>query len=209
MAINYEEWMRDVQAVEIELLGEEDHRFWRQQYDEAMIRGAEWREQAAPSRRSTHRDHRYAIAIEDDSGLGLTFWIRRSAKGEIFLLYPREPAMDPHASYHLDGTYHHKTYGMTTGSQKRQALDGSFQGAEHLGTFAGHGPGPRMRDLSHFDDVVVAPPGSLSGRCGSILVDLVAPGASPAPQHRAGVRIVAERFYRDASPWIAVAIATP
>ena len=208
MAFTYEEWLRDVQAVDIEKLGDEDHVFWRQEYDAAMRRGAEWREQAAPSRRSVHKDRRYAIAIEDDSGLGLTFWIRRSAKGEIFILYPREPEMDPHASYHLDGTYHQKTYGMTTGSQKRQPLGGSFKGAEHLGMFGGHGSGQRMRDMSHFDDVIVAPPGSLSGKSGVILVDLIAPGESPAPQHREGVRIVAERVYQDASPWIVVAIAT-
>lgn len=147
MAVTYEEWLRDVQAVDIEKLGDEDRVFWRQQYDAAMRRGAEWREQAAPSRRSVHKDQRYALAIEDDSGLGLTFWIKRSAKGEVFLLYPREPEMDPHASYHLDGTYHQKSYGTRTGSQKRQPLGGSFKGAEHLGMFGGHGSGPRMRDM--------------------------------------------------------------
>lgn len=87
MAVAYEEWLRDVQAVDIEKIGDEDRVFWRQQHDAAMRRGAAWREQAAPSRRSGQKSHRYAVAIDDDSGLGLTFWIKRSAKGEIFLLY--------------------------------------------------------------------------------------------------------------------------
>jgi hypothetical protein len=38
---------------------------------------------------------------------------RCSPKGEIFVMYPRADAGNPHASYHLDGTYHHKSYGST------------------------------------------------------------------------------------------------
>ena len=207
MDVTYEEWLRDVQAVDIEKLGENEHVFWRQRYDEAMRRGKAWREQPAPSRRSGQRGRRYAVVIEDDAGLGLTFWIKRSARGAVFLFYPRESSMDPHASYHLDGTYHNKIYGMKTDSQQRQPLDGGFRGSEHLGMFGGHGAGPRMRDLSHFDDVIVAPPDSLSGRSGRVLVDLVEPGQSPAPHHREGLSIVEERVYQDASPWIVVAIA--
>ena len=50
-------------------------------------------------------------------------------------------------------------------------------------------------------------PGSLSGKSGVILIDLIAPDESPAPHHREGLRIVAERVYQDAVPWIVVAIA--
>jgi hypothetical protein len=147
------------------------------------------------------------VAIQDGDELGLTFWIKRSAKGEIFLLYPREPEMDPHASYHLDGTYHQKSYGLAMSARKRQALDSNFRGAEHLGTFGGHGAGPRINDASAFDDVLVVPPGILHGRGGCIVVDLVEPGARPAPHHRETLRIVDERIYQDSSPWIVVAIA--
>jgi len=207
MTFTYEQWLRDVQAVDIENLSDNDQEFWRQQYGEAIRPGKAWREQPAPSRGSGDNDRRYAVAIEDDLGLGLTFWIKRSARGEIFLFYPRESSMDPHASYHLDGTFHYKIFGMKTDSQQRQALDGGFRGSEHLGMFGGHGAGPRMHDPSHFDDVIVAPPDSLSGSSGRILVDLVASGESPAPHHREGLSIVVERVYQDASPWIVVAIA--
>ena len=147
------------------------------------------------------------MALQDGDELGLTFWIKRSAKGEIFLFYPRDPEMDPHASYHRDGTYHQKTYGLAMGAQKRQPLDGSFRGVEHLGTFYGHGAGPRINDTAAFDDVLVAPLGILHGRGGCIVVDLVEPGARPAPHHRELLRIVGERIYEDSSPWIVVAIA--
>jgi len=205
--VTYEQWLRDVQSVEIEKMSDADHVIWRQQYEEAMQRAAEWSEQAAPSRGPQPKDRRYAIVIEDDDGVGLTFWIKRSSKGEIFLLYPRDAAMNPHASYHHDGTYHQKTFDIKTNAQKRQPLDAGFKGTEHLGMFGGHGAGPRIKDLSHFDDVLVAPPGSLSGKSGFIFVDLIAPGASPAPHHREGHCIVAERVYQDAMPWIVVAIA--
>ena len=115
--------------------------------------------------------------------------------------------MDPHASYHLDGTYHQKTFGRVTTSRKRQPLSGSFVGEEHLGAFGGHGAGPRISDPSGFDDVFIAPPSVLTGRSGTVVVDLVEPGGAPAPHHRETLHIVDERTYKDASPWIVVAIA--
>jgi hypothetical protein len=35
--------------------------------------------------------YRYAVAIEDDATLWLTLWIKRNARGECFILYPRGP----------------------------------------------------------------------------------------------------------------------
>jgi hypothetical protein len=208
MAVTYEEWMRDIQGVDIEKMKDEERVAWRQQYDEAMRRDIEWRKRAAPSRGSGHKDYRYAIVIDDDSGSSLAFWIKRSAKGEIFFLYPRDSETNPHASYHLDGKYHQKICDVKTNVQQRQPLNDRFEGTEHLGMFMGFGAGPCMRDMSHFDVVVVAPPGSLSGRSGVILVDLIAPGALPAPHHRERLQIVAECVFHDAVPGIVIAIAT-
>lgn len=206
--MTFEEWLKDVQGVDAQTLKAEEQAFWRQSYAAAMARAQRWREQQAPSRQQLQRDRRYAIAIDDGTGLGLTFWIKRSSRGEIFLLYPREAEMDPHASYHLDGTFHYKSYGRIMSSERRQPLNANFKGAEHLGKFGGHGPGPRIQELDHFDDVIVPPPNSLGGRFGSILVDLVSPGEPAVQRHREGIRIVAERVYEDAIPWIIVAIAS-
>lgn len=203
----FETWLKDVQGIAIDTLGPDDLLFWRRAFDEAMVRGSEWQAKRAPSRSARKNDRRYAIAIEDGNELGLTFWIKRSVNGEIFLFYPRNSEMDPHASYHLDGTYHQKTYGQKGISQKRQPLTCKFAGAEHLGMFAGHGAGPRIHNLDDFDDVFIAPPGVLTGKSGVVVVDLVEPGGAPATHHRQTLQIAAERTYQDASPWIVVAIA--
>jgi len=204
---DFEAWLLSAQGIAADSLTPEQLALFRQYFGEAVRKTANWSAQPAPSRSLRNNDRRYAVAIQDGDDLGLTFWIKRSAKGEIFLLYPRDPEMDPHASYHRDGTYHQKSYRQAMSVQKRQPLDSSFRGAEHLGTFGGHGAGPRINDTSAFDDVLVAPPGVLHGKGGCIVVDLVEPGARPAPHHRELMRIVGERIYQDRSPWIVVAIA--
>lgn len=203
----FEAWLNRTQGIAADSLTPELLAPFHHAYGEGVQRAANWRAQPAPSRSLRNSDRRYAVAIEDGGALGLTFWIKRSAKGEVFLLYPRDAEMDPHASYHRDGTYHQKSYGRAMSGQKRQPLDSSFRGAEHLGTFGGHGAGPRINDTSAFDDVFVAPQGVLHGRGGYVMVDLVEPGAQLAPHHREMLRIVDERIYRDSSPWIVVAIA--
>jgi hypothetical protein len=203
---NFEAWLLSAQGIAADSLTPEQLALFRQDFCKAVRLAANWSAQPAPSRSLRKNDRRYAVAIQDGGDLGLTFWIRRSAKGEIFLLYPRDSETDPHASYHLDGTYHQKSYRQVMSMQKRQPLDSSFRGTEHLGKFCGHGSGPRITDTSAFDDVLIAPPGSLSGKSGCIVVDLVALGARPAPHHREIMRIVDERIYQDSMPWIVVAI---
>lgn len=153
--------------------------------------------------------YRYAVAIEDDTILWLTLWVKRNSSGECFILYPRgRGTWNPHASYHHDGTYHQKSYGLKLGVQKRQPLD-QFRGAEHLGTFGGHGAGTAICDPAALTSVLRVPPGILEGLRGCVLVDLIEPGATPAAHHRSvpGLRIVKEETYRDCSPWVVIAIA--
>jgi alkylation response protein AidB-like acyl-CoA dehydrogenase len=52
---------------------------------------------------------------------------RCSPKGEIFVMYPRADAGNPHASYHLDGTYHHKKLWQHRIRQTKQPLTAAFQ----------------------------------------------------------------------------------
>jgi hypothetical protein len=203
---DFETWL-SAQGITADSVTPEQLALLRQAFGEAGQQAANWRAQPAPSGSSRKSDRRYAVAIEDGGELGLTFWIKRSAKDEIFLFYPRDPEMDPHASYHRDGTYHQKSHGLAMSPQKRQALDSSFRGAEHLGRFSGHGAGPRINDPSAFDDVLVVSPDVLSGKRGCVVVDLIEPGGRPAPHHREQMRIVDERIYQDSSPWIVVAIA--
>jgi len=72
-------------------------------------------------------EQKYAVAIRDGSELWLTLWVRCSRKGEIFVMRPRpDRDWDAHASYHLDGTFHHKSYGTVSVSLKRQPLTGKL-----------------------------------------------------------------------------------
>ena len=57
-------------------------------------------------------EHRYAVAVRDGADLWLALWLKRTRKGEFVILIPRaEPGWDPHSTYHLDGTFHSKSFG--------------------------------------------------------------------------------------------------
>jgi len=121
-------------------------------------------------------EQKYAVAIRDGSDLWLTMWVRCSPSGEIFVMYPRGDGRDAHASYHLDGTFHMKSYrralpGML---QKKQPLNEDFRGGEHLGSFKGHGTKRigAVCDPEVFDGVVVVEHGILGPLHGSVVVDL-------------------------------------
>ena len=76
-------------------------------------------------------EHRYAVAIEDGADLRLALVVRRSRKGEYFVLMPRDGDWNLHASYHIDGRYHHKSYDQASlMPQLRQRFD-QFKGTEH------------------------------------------------------------------------------
>jgi hypothetical protein len=152
-------------------------------------------------------EQRYAIAIEDGNDLRLGLVIRRSGKGEYFFLIPRGGDWDPHASYHNDGTYHHKSHDLVIGNMpKRQLLGATFKGAEHLGSFHCFGTAAPICHRGNFTSVLVIPAGVLEGTEGCALIDLVEPGVQPNPIHREGRQIYREITYREGSPWIVVAI---
>ena len=128
-------------------------------------------------------EQKYAVALQDDSGLWLTMWVRCTRKGEIFIMYPRgDRDWDAHASYHLDGTLHQKSHGAKTQTLKRQPLGASFKGSEHLGSYAGHGKSSgAVCDPKAFDEVVAIGPEILGPIHGFIAFDLVQAGYEPKP----------------------------
>ncbi len=152
--------------------------------------------------------HLYAVAIREDSDLWLTLWVRRSQKGEFFVMVPRgDRDWDAHTSYHLDGTRHAKSFGRAHHSQKFQPLTGAFRGAVNLGTYKGHSPKSvgAVCDPTAFNGVVEVAPGVLGGRDGAVIVDLVEPGCEPllVPD-----TIVQQEIFRDTLPWIVIRIAS-
>src|SRR5262245_16785156 len=55
-------------------------------------------------------EYRCAVVVREGSDLFITLWVRRDPKGDVYVLMPRNQG-NPHASYHRDGTFHHKSYG--------------------------------------------------------------------------------------------------
>jgi hypothetical protein len=137
----FDGWLR-YQGFDAATLAPEELENWRSLFDEA-------RESAAATPRVglmklpplARGEHRYAVAVREGSDLWLTLWVRRSPKPEFFVFMPRgDRGWNPHASYHLDGTLHQKSFDHKFGSQKRQPLTSVFRGTEHLGAYMGHSP---------------------------------------------------------------------
>jgi hypothetical protein len=87
-------------------------------------------------------EYRYAVAIRDDSGLSLTLWVKRSPKGEFFVMAPRaEPGWDPHVSYHEDGTFHSKSF---DGSREQNTSGHTPDTVQASGRYAIQPTSPRL-----------------------------------------------------------------
>jgi len=154
-------------------------------------------------------EFRYAVAIRDQGKLWLALWVRRSLKGEYFILIPRgERNWDPHTSYHLDGTVHSKSFGrkFPRGS-KRQPLTNGFSGTAHLGAYLGFGPKGvgAICDPAAFAGVIEVGPDVLGPRHGVVLVDLVAPGCDPT---NSGYKIIDQGTFKDAVPWVVLTVGS-
>jgi hypothetical protein len=153
------------------------------------------------------REHRYAVAVREGPDLWLTLWVRRSKKGEFFVMVPRnDPGWDVHTSYHLDGTRHMKSFGHKSMSQKLQPLTGTFRGTAHLGGNMGHAP-KRVGAICNpadFSGVVEVAAGMLGPRHGNVVVDLVEPGCEPISWSN----VVQQEAFRDTVPWVVVRVCS-
>jgi hypothetical protein len=202
----FEGWL-NYQAVEGSALTTDELAMWRGLYDEARRSssgtapiGLMKLGPMAPG------EHRYAVALRDGPDLWLTLWVRRSQKGEFFVMVPRrDKGWDPHTSYHRDGTLHAKSYGKASvGSRKLQPLTGAFRGTAHLGIYAGHGPKKvgAICDPTAFSGVIEFPPGVLGPVHGAVAIDLIEPGYDPMPFDH-----IIRRDFSDTLPWLVVRIA--
>jgi hypothetical protein len=207
---SFEGWLR-YQGYDPEMLAPDDLEKWREVYDEIKKRpNAKVGLMKLGS--SVPGDRIYAVAV-NDGGLWLTLWVRRSWKKEFFVFMPRADGSNAHASYHLNGIFHHKST-VRRGNFKKehefgqrqfQRLDQPFKGTETLGAYGGHGPKTvgAVCDRDAFAGVVELPPGVLGPNAGDVLVDLVEPGCDPIT-HPA--QLVKEEIFKDAEPWIVIRI---
>ena len=170
-------WLR-YQCVDRATLKLDEEKMWHELFEEAGFRAKSSPKVGLMKFKRELGEEKYAVAIEGQSGLVLTRWVRCSRKGEIFIMAPRDPNWDPHISYHRDGTLHSKSYGKIGARlEKRQPLTGIFKGSEHLGLHSGHGISMgAICDPDAFDGLIAVVPSILGPRNGSVGFDLVEAG---------------------------------
>jgi len=200
----------EYQAIDPASITAEELKEWQDIFDEAMERRVNSPKVGLMRLRPIPGEHRYAVAVREGSDLWLTLWVRRSRKGEFFIMVPRgDRAWNPHTSYHLDGTLHLKSHDHTVLPPiKRQPLTGTFRGTEHLGVHSGHGPKSvgATCDPTAFSGVVEVLPGVLGPRDGWVAVDLVEPGCEP--MHVPWAQIVQREVFRDILPWVVITVGS-
>jgi hypothetical protein len=201
----FEGWLR-YQGVDAAATAPDELAKWRSMFDEG--RASNSPKVGLMKLQSLPGEHRYGVALREGSDLWLTLWVRRSPKGEFFVMTPRGvQGWDPHTSYHLDGTLHMKSHGRIVMEKKIQRLTGPFRGTEHLGGYGGHGPKTvgAICDPTAFLGVFEVPPGVLGPRDGMVVVDLVEPGCEPItwPFTEA-----ARQTFKDALPWVVIRVGT-
>ncbi len=183
---------------------------WRRLFEEARERSATSHKVGLMKLQPVPGEHRYAVAVQEGSDLWLTLWVRRSRKGEFFIMLPQgDQDWDPHTSYHLDGTLHMKSHNRKVlPPEKRQPLTGAFRGSEHLGVYSGHNPKSvgAICDPTAFSGVVEVAPGVLGPRHGGVTVDLVEPGHEPTGFP--WTQIVTRQVFRDILPWVVITVGS-
>ena len=202
----FDGWLR-YQGFEATTLTPEELADWRNIFDEVRKDSLANPKVGLMKLRRVPGEHRYAVAVREGSNLWLTLWVRRSKKGEFFVMVPRnKPGWDVHTSYHLNGTLHMKSHGRKRISKKLQPLTGTFRGTEHLGADFGAGPKSvgAICDPAAFSGVVKVAPGVLGPGHGSVVVDLVEPGCAPLPWSN----VVQQEVFRDIIPWVVIRVCS-
>jgi hypothetical protein len=202
----FEGWLR-YQSVDQATISPDELAMWLRNFEESKEQRATSRKVGLMKFKSVPGEHRYGVAIQDESTLWLALWVRRSRKGEVFVMVPRgDRGWNPHTSYHLDGTLHIKSHGMKLLPTKRQPLTGEFHGHELLGVFGGIFPKGvgAICDPAKFSGIVVVERGMLGPCHGAMTVELVQPGLEP--DGFPWKQIVARQVFRDMVPWIVLTV---
>ena len=206
----FDGWLR-YQGFDASTTAPEELETWRDIFDDVRARSSASSKLGLMKLRPMPLgEHRYAVSVREGVDLWLTLWVRRSPKGEFFVMVPRgDQDWDIHTSYHLDGTLHMKSHGrMDLPSKKCQVLTGAFRGTQPLVTYAGYAPSSvgAICDPTAFSGIVELAPGILGPRDGQITVDLVEPGCQPA--HVPWVKVARQEVFRDILPWVVITVGS-
>jgi len=204
--VTFEGWM-NYQAIDIEALEPAELESWRALFEQIRQDVADRPVVGVMELKPREGEYLYAVAVEDATELWLTLWIRRSRKGEFFVLQPRsDRKADHHTSYHLSGHLHTKSHGRKFSVVKRQPLTGEFHGIVGLGTYYGHGPKGvgAVCDPDAFSDVVRVPSGILGPAHGGVEIYLAEPDYEiPDPPWS---NVVAREVFQDFMPHLVISV---
>jgi len=153
-------------------------------------------------------EYRYAVAVEEAGRLWIALWVRRSPRGDMYVLTPRaDEGWNPHISYHADGRLHMSSFDRKFTVQWRQPPTVEFREFEHLGAIYGQLPtlvGTEC-DPAAFTAVIKVAPDVFAGPArGGITVDLAAPGVDP-PRYT-WTNIVARRRFTNFVPHVVLTV---
>jgi hypothetical protein len=205
---SFDGWLR-YQAIDATEITPEELETWRRIFEDARQCSAVNPNVELMKLQPVPGEYRYAVVVRDLADLRITLWVKRSRKGEFFIMLPRgERAWDVHTRYHLDGTLHMKTNGSTLfTSDRRQPLTGTFRGSEHLGAYFGYGPKSvgAICDPMAFTGVVEVSSDLWGPMDGWVAVDLVEPGTEPTMKIP-NSRILTRKQFTDLPPWVVITV---
>jgi hypothetical protein len=207
---NFEVWLKEIQGFDPTTLSAEDLAEWRFVHTEVMERSAATPKVGLMKLQPRLGQSLYGVAIRDCAKLWLTLWVRRGRQGDIYVMIPRgDRSWDPHTSYHRDGNFHSKSFGKKLGqSVKRQPLDESFKGTEHIGIFVGHGKSiGAICNPDDFTGVVEVESGILGPRNGWVAVDLIQQNCEPMDLSFTG-RVLKQAIFTDPTPSLVIRIGS-
>lgn len=208
---SFDGWLR-YQGVDAPAITPEEFATWRRIFEDARQRSAVNPKAGLMKLQPVPGEYRYAVVVRDLADLRLTLWVKRSRKGEFFIMLPRgDREWDMHTSYRLDGTLHRKGHGSQVfTSDRRQPLNGTFRGSEHLGTYFGYGPKSvgAICDPMAFAGVVEVSPDVWGPMDGWVAVDLVEPGTEP-PLKIHSSQIITRKQFTDLLPWVVITVGMP
>jgi hypothetical protein len=93
----FEGWLK-YQGIDAATTTPDELATWRDMFDEARERSSATPKVGLMKLRRVPGEHRYAVALREGSDLWLTLWVRRSPKGEFFVMTPRgDRGWDPHS----------------------------------------------------------------------------------------------------------------
>jgi hypothetical protein len=201
----FEGWLR-YQSIDLTALTPQELETWRRFFEEVRMAALASPKLGRMKFKPIPNEYRYGVAIRKGDDLWLTLWVKRSAKGEFFSFVPRaDGRWNPHVSYHLDGTYHIKSYDKPAITRKLQPLTGKFSGTVQLDGSMGHGTSVgAICDPADFNGVVEVPTGILGPKNGMVLVYLIEPGHEPLSHPG---QIVQEQVFKEFLPHVVIRIA--